>query len=60
MFCLSTSINGIMGGIGYMTLSKATFGVLITSEGLLTSNYSQIIELQKKFIPSTRIDIHLL
>ncbi len=49
-----------MGGIGYMTLSKATFGVLITSEGLLTSNYSQIIELQKKFIPSTRIDIHLL
>jgi hypothetical protein len=36
MFCFSTSIDGIMGATSYMTLSKATFGVFITSIGLLT------------------------
>lgn len=36
MFCLSVGIDGIMGAISYMTLSKATFGVLITFVGLLT------------------------
>lgn len=36
MFCLSVGIDGIMGAINYMTLSKATFGVLITFVGLLT------------------------